>query len=51
MTNIQADSTKFRALTGWEPQIPFEQTMTDLLDWWRWRLEPRRVVTGLECGW
>jgi GDP-4-dehydro-6-deoxy-D-mannose reductase len=47
---LQADSVKFRALTGWEPRIPFEQTMADLLDWWCCRLEPQRVVTGLECG-
>lgn len=26
---------KFRNATGWEPQIPFEQTMSDLLDYWR----------------
>jgi GDPmannose 4,6-dehydratase len=26
---------KFRAHTGWEPRIPFEQTMRDLLDYWR----------------
>ncbi|MFO7917520.1 MAG: GDP-mannose 4,6-dehydratase [Anaerolineae bacterium] len=35
---LQADSSKFRALTGWQPQIPFQQTMRDLLDWWRARL-------------
>ena len=21
--------------TGWHPQIPLEQTVDDLLDWWR----------------
>jgi GDP-mannose 4,6-dehydratase len=29
------DTRKFRAHTGWEPQIPYEQTMRDLLDYWR----------------
>jgi GDPmannose 4,6-dehydratase len=29
------DTRKFRAHTGWEPAIPFEQTMRDLLDYWR----------------
>lgn len=29
------DTTKFKAHTGWEPLIPFEQTMKDLLDYWR----------------
>jgi GDPmannose 4,6-dehydratase len=32
------DTTKFRTHTGWTPQIPFEQTMRDLLDYWRERL-------------
>jgi len=32
------DSSKFRADTGWEPKIPFEQTLTDVLDYWRERL-------------
>jgi len=32
------DTTKFRAHTGWEPQIPFERTMGDLLDYWRDRI-------------
>jgi GDPmannose 4,6-dehydratase len=29
------DTSKFRQHTGWEPQIPFEKTMQDLLDYWR----------------
>lgn len=32
------DCTKFKAHTGWEPQIPFEKTMHDLLDYWRDRV-------------
>jgi GDPmannose 4,6-dehydratase len=32
------DTTKFRIHTGWTPQIPFEQTMRDLLDYWRDRI-------------
>lgn len=35
---LLADATKFRRLTGWEPQIPFAQTMRDLLDYWRRRV-------------
>ena len=31
------DSSKFRADTGWEPRYAFEQTLTDLLDYWRER--------------
>lgn len=29
------DSTKFRSETGWEPEIPFEKTLEDLLNFWR----------------
>jgi GDP-4-dehydro-6-deoxy-D-mannose reductase len=35
------DSSKFRADTGWEPRIPFEQTLEDLLDYWREKLSRR----------
>lgn len=31
------DCTKFTKLTGWEPRIPFEQTLQDTLDYWRER--------------
>ena len=29
---LRGDATKLRAATGWEPQIPIEQTLADLLD-------------------
>lgn len=32
------DVTKFVSETGWTPQIPFEKTMLDLLNWWRERV-------------
>ncbi|MBI2976846.1 MAG: GDP-mannose 4,6-dehydratase [Chloroflexi bacterium] len=31
----QGDSSKLRAATGWEPRIPFEQTLKDILDYER----------------
>jgi len=34
---LYGDSSKFRAETGWQPKIPFEQTMSDLLQYWRER--------------
>jgi len=34
-----ADSTDFRILTKWKPEIPFEQTMRDLFDYWMERLK------------
>lgn len=33
-----ADCSKFKSETGWKPEIPFEQTMQDLLNWWRERV-------------
>lgn len=33
------DTRKFRSHTGWKPEIPFEQTMCDLLDFWRARVK------------
>ena len=33
------DCRKFKKHTGWEPQIPYEQTMNDLLDYWRQRVK------------
>ncbi|MCL4836586.1 MAG: GDP-mannose 4,6-dehydratase [Thermoanaerobaculia bacterium] len=35
------DSSKFRGDTGWEPQIPFDRTLADLLDHWRERIARR----------
>jgi GDP-4-dehydro-6-deoxy-D-mannose reductase len=35
---LRGDSTKFRKKTGWKPEIPIEQTLNDLLDYWRGKL-------------
>lgn len=40
------DSSKFRADTGWEPRIPFDQTVRDLLDHWRRTLKLRQQALG-----
>ena len=32
------DYSKFHADTGWEPKIPFDQTLEDLLNFWRQRI-------------
>ena len=34
---LLGDRTKFTRATGWEPVIPFEQTLQDMLDFWRAR--------------
>lgn len=35
---LLGSAEKFHADTGWTPEIPFEQTMTDLLNYWRAKL-------------
>jgi GDP-4-dehydro-6-deoxy-D-mannose reductase len=32
---VVCDSRRFRAHTGWAPQIPLEQTLFDILEYWR----------------
>ena len=34
---LLGDHSKFTAKTGWNPEIPFEKTMEDLLNYWRQR--------------
>ncbi len=36
---------KFKEATSWEPVIPFEQTLQDLLDYWRDKLSRQRAVS------
>ena len=33
------DTSKFTNKTGWKPQISFEKTMVDLLNYWRNRIK------------
>lgn len=38
--DLQVPNTaKFEAVTGWKSEIPFEQTMKDLLEYWRDRVQ------------
>jgi GDP-4-dehydro-6-deoxy-D-mannose reductase len=32
---LEGDSSKFRGLTGWQPRVPLEKTLEDLLGYWR----------------
>jgi GDP-4-dehydro-6-deoxy-D-mannose reductase len=34
---LLGDASKFHKATGWKPEIPFEQTLRDLLEYWRAR--------------
>jgi len=36
---LQGDHNKFTKATGWEPKIPLEQTLADLLDYWRGKVK------------
>jgi len=35
VARVVADCRKLRARTGWRAKIPFEQSLRDLLDYWR----------------
>lgn len=35
---VYGSADKFRRLTGWKPEIPFEQTLRDVLGYWRERV-------------
>ena len=39
------DTSKFRAHTGWKPEIPFKRTMQDLLVYWRQQAINKAAVT------
>jgi GDP-4-dehydro-6-deoxy-D-mannose reductase len=41
---LWANCEKFKKATGWEPKIPFDQTMADLLGYWRERVR----ILGLQ---
>lgn len=44
--DLQVPNTfKFRNHTGWQPVIPFDQTMKDLLDYWRDRVKTQNFLT------
>lgn len=40
------DTSKFRAATGWEPKVPLETTLRDLLDYHRGRIRDDRAMAA-----
>ena len=43
---IAGDTTKFKRCSGWKPEIGLNQTISDMVEWWRNHLEPWRVSQG-----
>lgn len=37
---IAGDTTKFRGCSGWKPEIELNQTISDMIEWWRNHLAP-----------
>jgi len=35
---LEGDSSKFRQITGWQPEITLEKTLKDTLNYWRYRI-------------
>jgi len=44
------DCSKLHAATGWQPTIPFEQTLRDTLDYWRGRAALEAAGAGLQLS-
>ena len=47
---LEGDASLFREETGWEPRIPFAQTLSDLLDYWRARVAAAPAEAGAEAA-
>jgi nucleoside-diphosphate-sugar epimerase len=45
--DLRGANDRIRSATGWEPQIPFRQTMLDTLEWWERELSG---IAPLSCG-
>ncbi len=43
---LYGNAMKFRGVTGWQPQIPFEQTIADVLNEWRRKIALLRKSQG-----
>jgi GDP-4-dehydro-6-deoxy-D-mannose reductase len=41
---LLGDASRIRRAVGWQPELPFEQTLRDVLDYWRWRTALRPVA-------
>ena len=50
VTLLLGDCSKFQSATGWQPTIPFEVTLKDLLEHWRRRAWAGPAVKVLITG-
>jgi GDP-4-dehydro-6-deoxy-D-mannose reductase len=41
---LLGDASRIRRAVGWQPELPFEQTLRDVLDYWRRRIALRPVL-------
>ncbi len=41
--SLFGDHSLFSKTTGWQPEIPLEQTLADLLQWWRESIGPNKI--------
>jgi nucleoside-diphosphate-sugar epimerase len=32
--DLRGANSRLRTATGWQPEIPFRQTMNDTIEWW-----------------
>jgi GDP-4-dehydro-6-deoxy-D-mannose reductase len=41
---IAGDTAKFRSCSGWKPEIGLNQTISDMVEWWRNHLAPAAIA-------
>jgi GDP-4-dehydro-6-deoxy-D-mannose reductase len=44
--HMRADCSRLRAATGWEPRISLQQSLQDILDYWRARVQSEPAAAG-----
>jgi nucleoside-diphosphate-sugar epimerase len=49
-STVVGDFTKMRECTGWRPTIPWEQTLRDLLEYWRVQLRRPVGTSAVPCS-
>ncbi|MFA6012762.1 MAG: GDP-mannose 4,6-dehydratase [Desulfobacteraceae bacterium] len=51
VAELRCDSSKFRKLTGWDPEIPLRETLKDLLFYWHEKMSKHSYhYTGVEVN-